>query len=332
MIAVVGATTWGTTLALLWSRLGRPVRLLVRTEEEAETLRRDGCNRRRVPDYRFPPSLRVTADPIEAFHRAEAIVLAVPSQTMRENVRRIADAVPADAIIVSAAKGIEIATRARMSEVIGSELPHHAGRVVALSGPNLSKEIAAGLPAATVVAAEDAAVATRAQDLLMTPMFRVYTNRDIIGVELGGALKNVYALVAGISDGLGMGDNAKAGVITRGLAEMSRLGEAAGAQRQTFAGLSGLGDLVATCVSPTSRNHQVGFRLAQGKPLEAVLRDLGQVAEGVPTTRAATRLGAELGVELPIAEAIHRVLFEGVPARAAAMALLERERKAEFPD
>ncbi|GIW05914.1 MAG: glycerol-3-phosphate dehydrogenase (NAD(P)(+)) [Dehalococcoidia bacterium] len=332
MIAVVGATTWGTTLALLWARLGRPVRLLVRTPEEAEMLRRDGCNRRRMPDHPFPPSLFVTADPDEAFHHAEAIVLAVPSQTMRANVRRIADAVPATAVIVSAAKGIEIATRYRMSEVICSELPRHAGRIVALSGPNLSKEIAAGLPAATVVASDDATAATRAQDLLMTPMFRVYTNRDLIGVELGGALKNVYALVAGISDGLGLGDNAKSGVITRGLAEMSRLGEAAGAQRQTFAGLAGLGDLVATCASPMSRNHQVGISLARGKPLDAVLRDLGQVAEGVPTTRAAARLGAELGVELPITDAIHRVLFEGVPARTAAMALLERERKAEFPE
>jgi glycerol-3-phosphate dehydrogenase (NAD(P)+) len=332
MIAVVGATTWGTTLALLWGRLGRPVRLLVRTDEEAETLRRDGRNRRRVPDYPFPPSVAITADPVEAFHRADAIVFAVPSQTMRANVRRVADAVPAETVIVSAAKGIEIATRARMSEVICSELPRHTGRIVALSGPNLSKEIAAGLPAATVVASEDLTAATRAQELLMTPIFRVYTNRDIIGVELGGALKNVYALVAGISDGLGMGNNAKAGVITRGLAEMSRLGEAAGAQRQTFAGLSGLGDLVVTCTSPMSRNHQVGFQLAQGKPLDAVLRDLGQVAEGVSTTRAVHRLGIELGVELPIADAIHRVLFEDVPARAAAMALLERERKAEFPE
>ncbi|MFN8533094.1 MAG: NAD(P)H-dependent glycerol-3-phosphate dehydrogenase [Dehalococcoidia bacterium] len=332
MIAVVGASTWGTTLALLWARAGRPVSLLVRTPEEAATLQRDGCNRRRMPGHPFPPGLVLTADPEEALGRAEVIVLAVPSQTMRANVRQIAGATPPSAILVSAAKGIEIATTRRMSEVVSSELPDQTERVVALSGPNLSKEIAAGLPAATVVASHDRAAASRAQELLMTPMFRVYTNRDIVGVELGGALKNVYALVAGISDGLGMGDNAKSGAITRGLAEMTRLGVAAGAHPQTFAGLAGLGDLVATCASPSSRNHQVGISLGRGESLDAVLDRLGQVAEGVPTTVAAKALAAALGIELPIANAMHRVLFEGVPAHEAAMALMERERKAEFPE
>ncbi|MCL6649902.1 MAG: NAD(P)-dependent glycerol-3-phosphate dehydrogenase [Chloroflexi bacterium] len=332
MIAVVGATSWGVTLALLWSRAGQSVRLLARTEEEAETLRRDGEHRQRVPGYRFPPTLTVTADPTEALAQAEAVVLAVPSQTMRTNVRRIAGALAPSTLVVSAAKGIEIATRRRMSEVICAELGGHGERVVALSGPNIGREIAAGLPAATVVASHYPAAAAQAQALLMVPMFRVYTNRDLIGVELGGALKNIYALVAGISDGLGMGDNAKAGIITRGLAEMTRLGVAAGAQPLTFAGLAGLGDLVATCSSPYSRNHQVGIRLARGQPLDQVLRELGQVAEGVPTTVAALELAADLKVELPIARAMHEVLFAGRPPLEAALGLLERERKAEFPD
>jgi glycerol-3-phosphate dehydrogenase (NAD(P)+) len=331
MIAIVGATSWGTTLALTWARAGRPVTLLVRSEDEAETLRKDGEHRRRVPGYPFPPLLGVTAD-AEALKACEIVVLAVPAQTMRVNVRTIADCLAADAIVVSGAKGIEIATAQRMSQVIGEELPRFAGQVAAISGPNLGHEIAAGLPAATVVAANDLAIATRAQELLMTPMLRVYTNRDLIGVELGGALKNIFALATGIGDGLKMGDNGKSSLITRGLAEMTRLGVAAGARTQTFSGLAGLGDLIATCASPYSRNHRVGIRLAQGESLDAILSDLDQVAEGVPTTVAATKLAASLGVELPISEMMQRVLFEQMPPREAAMALLLREAKAEFPE
>jgi glycerol-3-phosphate dehydrogenase (NAD(P)+) len=326
---VVGVTAWGLTLAQLLACAGAAVTVLARDGAEAARVRARRTDPARAPAVCLPPTVTVTADPARALAGAGLVVLAVPAQRMRENARRIAPALPAGAVVVSAAKGLELPAGRRMSEVLAAECPRHAG-IVALSGPNLADEIARGLPATTVAAAADADAARRVQRALNTPRFRVYTHDDLVGVELGGALKNVVALGAGINDGLGYGDNAKAAFITRGLAEITRLGVAMGANPLTFAGLSGLGDLVATCASPLSRNRRVGEALGRGQPLAEALAALGHVAEGVPTTAAARALARAYGVEMPIVEALYRVLFEGWPPGEAARALMEREPRAEL--
>jgi glycerol-3-phosphate dehydrogenase (NAD(P)+) len=260
------------------------------------------------------------------------LVVAVPSQAMRESAAKLSPFV-GDAIVVSAAKGLERGTFKRMTEVLSEELPVAAsGRICALSGPNLAREIAAGKPAVTVVACADLAPAERVQDLLMSPQFRCYTNEDVIGVEMAGALKNIVAIGAGMADGLDAGDNAKAAFLTRGIAEIARLGIAVGAQPLTFAGLAGLGDLVATCASSLSRNHRVGAELAKGRPLAAILAEMKQVAEGVTTTEVARELGRRLGVPMPITEQTYSVLFEGKSPLAAISALMGREPKHELAD
>ena len=329
-VAVVGATGWGTTLAVILARHGLHVRLLVRSDAEARELDSVRENRALLPGVAFPPELAITPVVSAATKDTELVLVAVPSRSLRENARRLRGALPPGAVLLSATKGLEQATCLRSTEVLAQELPEAGTRLAALSGPNLSKEIAAGLPAATVVASQDPAVACQAQELVAAPRLRVYTSTDLIGVELAGALKNVIALAAGISDGLGYGDNAKAALMTRGLAEIARLGVALGAHPLTFAGLAGLGDLVATCSSPLSRNRSVGLALAQGRPLSEVLAGMRQVAEGVPTTAAARLLAQRRGVEMPITEAVHAVLFEGVHPRAAAELLLSREAGSEM--
>ncbi len=324
-IAVVGATGWGTTLAIVAARCGHVVRLLVRTQAEAQGLTAAGENRALLPGAAFPPGMALEADPARALGGAHLIIVAVPSRSLRENARRLRGHLPAGALVLSATKGLEQETCLRSTEVLAQELPDAQGRLAALSGPNLSKEIAAGQPAATVIAARELAHAQTAQQLLSSPSLRVYTSTDLAGVELAGALKNIIALGAGISDGLGYGDNAKAALMTRGLAEITRLGVALGAHPLTFAGLAGLGDLVATCSSPLSRNRTVGVALAQGRPLQEVLAGMRQVAEGVPTTAAARTLAQRHKIEMPIVEALYRVLFEGLSPRRAAEELLARE-------
>jgi glycerol-3-phosphate dehydrogenase (NAD(P)+) len=263
---------------------------------------------------------------------AALVLMAVPSQAVRATARALAPSLEASTLVISCAKGLEVETRLRLSAVIAQEAPPAAGRLGALSGPNLANEIAAGHPATTVIAATDPAVAVAARAALMTPTLRVYTSSDLVGVELAGALKNIIALGAGIADGLGAGDNAKAAFMTRGLAEIARLGVAAGAHPLTFAGLAGVGDLIATCASPLSRNRRVGERLARGQPLETIMRELGHVAEGVATTRAARQLAADLGVELPITEQLYQVLFAGKPVAAAIHDLMTREPRPELDD
>lgn len=330
-VAVMGTTMWGTTLAVMLARRGLEVFLWARTQEEARELSERGRNPRRLPDVAFPPGLAVTSALDEAVAGAELVILAVPTQTVRANARLVAALLGPQTLLVSAAKGLELGTAKRPSEVIAEEVhPAMHRYVCALSGPNLARELAWGLPAATVIAARDLDVARRAQGLIMSPLFRVYTNTDLLGVELGGALKNIIALAAGISDGLGAGDNAKAGVITRGLAEITRLSVAAGARAFTLAGLAGLGDLVATCSSRLSRNRYVGEELGKGRPLQEILASLGQVAEGVPTTLAALELAGRLGVEMPIAEGMRRVLFEGLEPRKAVADLMARDAKSEL--
>jgi glycerol-3-phosphate dehydrogenase (NAD(P)+) len=328
-IAVVGATSWGTTLAVILARNGRKVVLLTRDDAEAGSLKAAGENARLLPGVPLPPALAITGDPEAALERTALVLLAVPSQTMRANLRRIGPALPTDAILVSAAKGLELGTGRRMSELIAEEAFRNSG-ICALSGPNLAREIARDLPAASVVACSDIRVAEIAQNLLMTPFFRLYAHDDLIGVELGGTLKNVIALGAGMADGLEVGDNAKAAFITRGVAEMTRLGVRAGANPLTFASLAGLGDLNATCYSRLSRNRTLGEQIARGKSLDEVLTGMPSVVEGVPTTSAARELASRLGVEMPITEMIYRILFERVSPRRAVVELMLREPKREL--
>ena len=330
-VAVVGTTTWGTTLAIVLARRGTQVHLLARTDSEAKELRDAGENRQRLPGYAFPPALRVTASPREALRGVQALLLVVPANSLRDNVRWIASALQGTPLVVSACKGLEKESMKRMSQVLAEEIPEHLHhRICCLSGPNLAREIAAGLPSSTVVAARDRNTLAEAQELLNSSRLRVYTNDDLIGVELAGSLKNVVALAAGMADGLEAGNNAKAALVSRGLAEMSRLGVAAGAGPQTFTGLAGLGDLIATCYSPLSRNRAVGELVARGRTVEDAVASLGgEVAEGVTTVPAALRLGRELEVELPISELTNRILSREIDLRQATYELMGRAPRAE---
>ena len=332
-IAVIGSGSWGTTLAALSASNGHDVRLLFRSPREAERVSVSREHGRAVPGLVLPASVRPVGEMAVAIGGADLVILAVPSQAMREATRRVAPHL-SGATLLSVSKGIEIASLRRMSEVILEELRSYGSRAAAspiavLSGPNLSAEIAAGKPAVAVVASQDAAVALSTRDLMMTPLFRCYTSDDVVGVEMGGALKNIYAIGAGIGAGMVAGDNARAAFITRGIAEMSRLGVAAGAHPQTFAGIAGLGDLIATCSSETSRNFRLGQALASGQSLDDALATLHHVAEGVSTTVAARSLGRRLGVELPITEQMHQVLFDGKSPQVAIAELMQREPRAE---
>ena len=329
-VTVIGTTSWGTTLAVLLALKGLGAWLWARTEEEARALETGREQRARLPGVPFPAGLRVTASMEEALDGSSLAILAVPSQRLRENARQVACHLDSRTIVMSATKGLELDTCFRMSQVLAQELPESAARCCVLSGPNISREIAAGMPAATVIASEDPAVADEARDLVRTPRFRVYSSRDVTGVELGGTLKNIIALGAGMNDGWGYGANSKAAFMTRGLTEITRLGIAAGAEPLTFLGLAGLGDLVATCTSVHSRNRRAGEQLARGGTLQEVRRELGGVAEGLTTTTAARELARRLGVEMPITEMTYRVLEEGLDPRTAIVELMAREPKFEL--
>lgn len=325
---MIGAGAWGTTLAIRLAAAQRPVSLWAHTAQANESLAQDRENRRYLPGAIFPPNLRVVTDDAYLAEPHRLFVLAVPSAHVRATLRLLAEHLYPDAPVLSVVKGIEEGTHLRMSELIELELP---GRGVAvLSGPNLAREIADGKPAGSVVASADAELAAELASVLSSDRFRVYTNPDVIGVELCGALKNVVALAAGMADGLALGDSAKAGIITRGLAEMTRLGIAAGADPMTFAGLAGVGDLIATCMSPLSRNRRAGELIASGMAWPEAEKDLNGVAEGVTTAPAALRLAAKYGVELPIAEQVDAVVHGGVAPLAAVAELMAREPKDEL--
>ena len=329
-IAVVGSGAWGTTLAIIVAK--REAALLVaRSPETAARLEADRANLQRLPGIPFPPRLTVSADPAD-LGSAELVAFAVPSRHLRAEVARVAAAIPADADIVSVVKGLEGGSLLRMSQVIAAAGGLDEGRIAALSGPNLALEIARGLPASAVVAAADETLAHRVQARLARRRFRLYVNADIVGVELCGALKNVIAIAAGAAEELGFGDNGKAGLMTRGLAEMTRLGIAAGANPLTFAGLAGIGDVIATCGSPLSRNHRLGVELARGRSWTDIEASLPGVAEGAYTVDAAIALADQLGVEMPIAREVHRALFEGKSAKRCLVDLLARESKDELAD
>ena len=327
-VGVVGAGAWGTTLAIKLAAAERPVTLWAHTTEAGEELAAVRENRRYLPGVVFPPNLRVATDDAYLAEPHRSFVLAVPSAHLRETLQRLRGVLFEEASLLSVVKGIEQGTHLRMTEVIEEELPGR--RVAALSGPNLAREIAAGLPAVSVVASFDPDLAAEFGALLGSDRFRVYTNPDLIGVELCGALKNVVALAAGFVDGLGFGDSAKAGIITRGLAEMTRLGIAAGADPMTFAGLAGVGDLIATCMSPLSRNRRAGELMASGMSWADAATHLNGVAEGVDTVRGALQLASAASVEMPIAEQVDAVVHEGRPPMQAVGELMSRVQKDEL--
>ncbi len=330
-IAVIGTTSWGITLAVVLANKGINVSLWARTEEEAVRLREKGPNSHRIPDITFPLQLTVTSSTRKALSRATAVILAVPSQTMRQNVRTIKDYLRESMLIINAAKGIEIGSNKRMSQVIAEEIePDYHDNICILSGPNLYREILLGLPASAVLASEDNALAKKAQKLLMAPNFSIYTNNDVIGVELGGALKNIIALGAGMVDGLDYGDNAKAAFITRGLTETAALSVALGASPLTLSGLAGLGDLIATCASPLSRNHYVGVELAKGRKLDEIIASMPDVAEGVSTTAAVWAIARRLQLEMPITEKIYHILYNNADTRQTITNLLGTKGRHEL--
>ncbi len=330
-VGVIGTGAWGTTLAIVLANKGFETILWEHQEERATEMERDRANRIFLPDIPFPFSLRVTANIHEAVVGCELVLLVTPAQRLRENARAIALHLAPNAIILCGSKGLEIGSLKRVTEIAAEELPEGLReRIAILSGPNIASEVAKGLPSAAVIAARDRAVAETAREMMNTTTFRVYTSNDVVGVELGGALKNIIALGAGANDGWGYGENAKAAFMTRGLAEISRLGIACGANPLTFVGLAGMGDLIATCASPLSRNRHVGWELAKGRPLEEVLAGMKSVAEGVTTTKAAKALAERFGIEMPITHTIHAILFEGKNPRQGVIELMLRDPKDEL--
>jgi glycerol-3-phosphate dehydrogenase (NAD(P)+) len=327
--AVLGAGSWGTAFAKVLADAGREVTIWARREQVAEAIRSSRTNPDYLPGVRLPDRITATSDAEKAILGADLVVLAVPSQTLRANLAQWVPYLDRDATLVSLMKGIELGTTKRMSEVIIETAGVAPDRVVVVSGPNLAAEVAAEQPAATVVACTDVERATLVQRAITTPYFRPYTNDDVIGCELGGAVKNVIALAYGIAVAMGFGDNTRAMLITRGLAETSRLGVALGADPLTFAGLAGMGDLVATCSSPLSRNRSFGELLGQGKTLEQAQAATRQVAEGVKSCLAIRDLARAHRVEMPITEQVERVCHEGVDPRIAVTALMSRTTKPE---
>ncbi len=328
-IAVIGAGSWGTTVAAL-AASSVETRLWARRAELADAINTTGINHDYIPDLEIPQRLEATSDLSYAIDGADTVIMAVPSHGFRQVFDEIAPGVGDQLPVISLTKGIEVDSLSRMTQVISDVAPGHDGDVIGvLTGPNLASEIASGQPTASVIGLKDPDVAVNLQQILISPTFRVYTNDDVIGCELGGALKNVMAIASGISDGLGFGDNTRATLLTRALAELTRLGVALGGQPETFAGLAGMGDLIATCSSNKSRNYRVGHGLAQGATLEEIISDMKMVAEGVKTTKSVVALARQSNVEMPIAEHVQLVLDDQMGPREAMLALMTRQAKAE---
>jgi glycerol-3-phosphate dehydrogenase (NAD(P)+) len=330
-VAVLGAGSWGTALAKGLAEKGHAVTLWGRTPEHVEEIAKQRENARYLPGARLPESVRPMSDLGRAVADKPFVVSVVPSHTVREVMTRAAPALSGDALVISASKGIENQTLATMDEVLKQLLPGRVGaRLAFLSGPSFAKEVARGLPTAVVMASRDRESAQQAATLFQAERLRVYTSDDVTGVELGGALKNVMAIAAGIADGLGFGHNSRAALITRGLAEISRLAVRKGANPLTLAGLAGMGDLVLTCTGDQSRNRSVGLALGRGQKLAQILAGMNQVAEGVKTTKSARDLAVRLGVEMPITQAMYRVLYDDVAPLEAVAELLGRTPKHEL--
>ncbi|MCB5182271.1 NAD(P)H-dependent glycerol-3-phosphate dehydrogenase [Streptomyces antimicrobicus] len=327
--AVYGTGSWGTAFGMVLADAGCEVTLWGRRQELADAVNRTRTNPDYLPGVELPANLRATTDPAEAAHEADFTVLAVPSQTLRGNLAAWAPLLAPDTVLVSLMKGIELGTAKRMSEVVEEVAKVPAERVAVVTGPNLAREIAARQPAASVVACVDEAVAQRLQAACHTPYFRPYTNTDVVGCELGGAVKNVIGLAVGIADGMGLGDNTKGSLITRGLAETTRLGLAMGADPLTFSGLAGLGDLVATCSSPLSRNHTFGTNLGRGMSLEETIAVTRQTAEGVKSCESVADLARRHGVDMPITDTVVDIVHHGKPPLVALKDLMSRSAKPE---
>ena len=327
--AVLGAGSWGTAFAKVLADAGTDVTIWARRENVAANIRQYGTNPDYLPGVRLPGRVTATAIAAEAIKDADVVVLAVPSQTLRGNLAEWAEFLAPDATLVSLMKGIELGTGLRMSQVIAEVTGADPSRIAVITGPNLAPEIAAGQPTATVVACADEERATAVQQAIQTPYFRPYTNDDVIGCELGGAVKNVIALACGMAAGMGLGDNTKAALITRGLAETARLGVRLGADPLTFAGLAGLGDLVASCFSPLARNRSFGERLGRGETVEQAQAATRQTAEGVKSCLAIRDLAYSHRVEMPITEQVELVCHEGLSPKVAVAALMSRETKPE---
>ncbi len=327
-IAVLGDGGWGTTLAILLAQKGYPVTLWGTFADYVKKMNKTRVNDKFLPGVKIPKQICISADLRQALDNKQVIVLAAPSQYMRDVLKKIhKTSYPRNAVYLSVTKGIEIGTLKRMSEVVHEELGNV--KFAVLSGPTIAHEVAYGVPTVAVVASHDKKIRSLLQDIFMTQRFRIYTNEDVIGVELGGSLKNIIAIACGISDGLGFGTNTKAALLSRGLAEISRLGYAMGAKAKTFAGISGLGDLVTTCISPYSRNRFVGEQIGKGKSLKQVARHMQMIAEGVPTVKSAYALGRKCKVDLPIINEVYLVLHKNKSPLKTFKDLMNRSKKEE---
>jgi glycerol-3-phosphate dehydrogenase (NAD(P)+) len=323
-VAIIGNGSWGTALGIVLARKGIHVKLWARTEEDAKQLDKDRENVTYLPGFQFPSRLKVTNSMEKALKKADGVVLAVPAQSMRENAQLLKEHLREETLVISASKGIEVDSGKRMSEALREELNGNMkSNICVLSGPTIAQEAANDMQSVAVIASRDLEVAQRAQHLLMTKSFCLFPSTDVVGVELGGALKNVVALGAGMADGLGCGDNAKAAFITRGLAEMTSLGRAMKADPLTFAGLACMGDILTTCYSPFSRNRYVGEELAKGKSVEEIMGSMPHTAEGITTTLAIRGIAHDLGVDMPITEVLNEVMYDGLSPRDAVAKLVE---------
>lgn len=330
-VAVIGAGGWGTALALLLTREGHVVRLWGRSPDFCAQVQQQRENTLYLPGARLPEQLMISASLSQVLEEAEVIVMAVPSHAMRTVAHEVAPLLRSTPFIVSATKGIEEDSLLTMSRVLGEVVSNSSEAIAVLSGPSFAAEVARAYPTAVTVAARHSTTATAIQKVFSSPKFRVYTTTDVTGVEIGGAVKNVIALAAGVSDGLGHGHSARAALITRGLAEIQRLARHLGAESRTLSGLSGIGDLILTCTSNLSRNYRVGMRLAQGEAIAAICQSMTMIAEGVRTSRSVFALARRLGVEMPIVAQVHALLYEGKSAQRSVADLLAREMKPEFP-
>lgn len=328
-IAILGSGSWGTALAVTLSKKGYDTSIWARRSSLAEELNEFRENKQYLPGVKLPDSISSSSDLKEVMDGAKYIIMSIPTHGIREVAGQIKDLIDPGAIIINTSKGIEPGTLMLQHEIIEEELPEMYERLAVLSGPSHAEEVGKEMPTAVVVASRNSAVATEIQDLFISSSFRVYTNSDVIGVEVGGALKNVIALATGISVGLGFGDNSKAALITRGLTEIARIGKKMGAQEMTFAGLTGMGDLVVTCNSLHSRNLRAGIALGQGKKLDIVLEEMGMVVEGVRTAKATMELSKKYDVELPISKEVYNVLFEDLEPEKAVVNLMTRVKKHE---
>ncbi|AKT52273.1 NAD(P)H-dependent glycerol-3-phosphate dehydrogenase [Arsenicicoccus sp. oral taxon 190] len=328
-VAVLGTGSWGTAFSTILAHAGNDVVMWGRRSEVTDEIRERHTNAQYLPGLRLPEEITATSDVAEAVSDAAAVILAVPSQSLRANLETWAPSLPAGAAYVSLMKGIELGTGKRMSEVISEVGGVPAEQVAVVTGPNLAREIIRRDPAASVVASSSRETAERVAHHCATPYFRPYTETDVVGCELGGATKNVVALAVGMAEGLGLGDNSKASIITRGLAETTRLGVRLGADPLTFSGLAGVGDLIATCMSPLSRNHSFGVKLGQGMTVEEVVTETRQVAEGVKSAESILELARSVGVDMPIVEQVAAVVHDGRDPQEVVTALMSRARKSE---